>query len=75
MAKHDLGFTLVADPERTICQAYGVWRLRERDGQQFMGVERSTFLIDRQGIVRQVYSPVTIDGHADAVLKDAATLA
>jgi peroxiredoxin Q/BCP len=64
----------LADPERALCQHYGVWRLRERDGRQFMGVVRTTFLIDRQGILRRIYPVVEIDGHADQVLKDIATL-
>jgi len=68
-AKYELPFTLVADTERTVCQAYGVWKEKNLYGKKSMGVERTTFLIDRDGIVRKVFPKVRVDGHSDAVLE------
>ena len=68
-AKYELPFTLVADTERTVCQAYGVWKEKNLYGKKSMGVERTTFLIDRDGIVRKVFPKVKVDGHSDAVLE------
>lgn len=67
--KHELPFTLLADPEKTVCQAYGVWKEKSMYGRKYMGVERTTFLIDAQGIVRQIFPKVKVTGHVEAVLK------
>lgn len=67
--KHELPFTLLADPEKTVCQAYGVWKEKSMYGRKYMGVERTTFLIDAQGIVRQIFPKVKVTGHIEAVLK------
>jgi peroxiredoxin Q/BCP len=72
--KFGLPFPLLADTGASVSQRYGVWKPRERDGQTVMRVERTTFLIDKQGIVRKVYPQVTVDGHVDEVLKDVAAL-
>jgi peroxiredoxin Q/BCP len=67
--KHDLPFTLLADSGNRICAAYGVWKEKNLYGRKFMGVERTTFLIDRQGVVRRVFPRVKVDGHSAAVLE------
>jgi peroxiredoxin Q/BCP len=67
-AKHSLSFTLLADPNKEVCQAYGVWKEKSMYGKKMMGVERSTFVIDRAGFVRRVFPKVKVDGHAPAVL-------
>jgi len=67
--KHELPFTLLADPEKTVCQAYGVWKEKSMYGRKYMGVERTTFLIDAEGIVRQIFPKVKVTGHVEAVLK------
>lgn len=67
--KHQLPFTLVADPEKSACQSYGVWQEKTLYGKKSMGVVRTTFLIDGDGVVRQVFPRVKVDGHADAVLE------
>jgi peroxiredoxin Q/BCP len=67
--KHDLPFTLLADPDHTVCEAYGVWKEKNLYGKKSMGVERSTFVIDGAGVVRQVFRRVQVDGHSDAVLE------
>jgi peroxiredoxin Q/BCP len=67
-AKYELPFTLVADPEKTACQSYGVWKEKNMYGKKSMGVERTTFIIDGAGIVRKVFPRVKVDGHSDQVL-------
>ena len=67
--KHGLSFTLAADPERQVCERYGVWKEKNLYGKKSMGVERTTFLIDRDGVVRKVFPRVKVDGHSDAVLE------
>jgi peroxiredoxin Q/BCP len=72
-AKHDLSIVLAADVEKEAAKAYGVWGERSMYGRKFMGVNRSTFLIDRNGLVAKVWRNVKVPGHVDDVL-DAARL-
>ncbi|MFC3693799.1 peroxiredoxin [Chenggangzhangella methanolivorans] len=67
-AKHGLGFDLAADEEKSMLEAYGVWREKSMYGKNFMGVARTTVLIDRDGNIAKVWEKVKVDGHADAVL-------
>lgn len=67
--KYELPFTLLADPDHQVCEAYGVWKEKNLYGRKSMGVERTTFVIDGQGIVRAAFPKVKVDGHSDAVLK------
>ncbi|MFO0910058.1 MAG: thioredoxin-dependent thiol peroxidase [Isosphaeraceae bacterium] len=67
--KYELPFTLLADPDTTVCQAYGVWKEKSMYGRKYMGVERTTFLIDKAGKIAQIFPKVKVDGHADAVLE------
>jgi peroxiredoxin Q/BCP len=66
--KYSLDFTLVADTEKSVCQAYQVWKEKNMYGKKSMGVERTTFVIDKQGKIAKVFPKVKVDGHADAVL-------
>ena len=66
--KHDLEIALAADPERSAIEAYGVWKEKSMYGRKYFGVERSTFLIDREGRVAKVWRKVKVPGHADEVL-------
>jgi thioredoxin-dependent peroxiredoxin len=66
--KFNLPFTLLADLEHRVCEAYGVWKEKNMYGKKYMGVERTTFVIDRQGVVRKVFPKVKVDGHSAAVL-------
>ena len=69
--KYGLPFPLLSDPEHQMIERYGAWGERVRpDGQRVTGVLRTTFLIDREGIIRKVYPQVTVDGHAEAILAD-----
>lgn len=67
--KYELPFILLADPETKVCQAYGVWKEKSMYGRTYMGVERTTFVIDRKGNVVKVFPKVKVDGHASAVLE------
>ncbi len=67
--KYELPFTLAADPEKSVCESYGVWQEKNMYGKKSMGVVRSTFVIDAAGIVRRVFAKVKVDGHSDEVLK------
>lgn len=69
IVKMTLGVELLSDPERQAANAYGVYRLKKNYGKESMGIVRSTFIIDPQGIVRQVFSPVPkVDPHMQQVL-------
>jgi thioredoxin-dependent peroxiredoxin len=66
--KFDLPFTLLADDDKKVCEAYGVWKEKSMYGKKYMGVERTTFVIDAKGIVRRVFPKVKVDGHSSTVL-------
>jgi peroxiredoxin Q/BCP len=72
--RHGLGVMLLADPDRTVIGAYGVWGLKSNYGRQYMGLIRTTFLIGPDGIIGMVYSVRRIRGHAGKVLEDARRL-
>jgi peroxiredoxin Q/BCP len=67
-AKHDLTITLAADAEKKVADAYGVWQEKSMYGRKYMGVDRSTFLVDRNGVVAKVWRGVKVPGHVDDVL-------
>ncbi|NQU59330.1 MAG: thioredoxin-dependent thiol peroxidase [Rhodospirillales bacterium] len=67
-AKNELPFSLLSDEEGTLCAAYGVWILKKLYGREYMGIERATFLINAQGVVRRVWHKVKVKGHAAEVL-------
>jgi peroxiredoxin Q/BCP len=67
--KYELPFTLLADPEKEAIQSFGVWKEKNMYGKKSMGVERTTFLIDKDGIVRRIFPRVKVAGHVDAVLQ------
>ena len=66
--KQGFDFPLVSDPDETLCKAFGVIQPKKLYGREFIGVERSTFLIDPAGVVRAAWRKVKVAGHADAVL-------
>ena len=73
-SKYGLDFVLVADEDRTLCQAYGVWVEKNNYGKKYMGVQRATFLIDRHGRVAYVWPKVSVDGHTEEVLHELSRL-
>jgi peroxiredoxin Q/BCP len=72
--KFQLPFPLASDADGKVCEAYGAWGEKSMYGKKYMGIERSTFLIDGNGVVRNVWRKVKVDGHAAAVLKAAEVL-
>ena len=72
--KRDLALTLAADESKATLEAYGVWREKSMYGRKYMGVERTTFLIDPAGRVARVWRKVKVPGHADDVLAAAEAL-
>lgn len=67
--KFGLPFTLLADTDKTVSQAYGVWKEKGMFGKKYMGINRETFIIDKEGVVRKAWHKVKADGHAQEVLK------
>ncbi len=68
-AKYELPFTLVADVDHEVCEAYGVWKEKSMFGKSYMGVERTTFVIDAEGKVAQIVPKVKVEGHSEAILE------
>ena len=66
-AKHDLKFDLLVDDKKEIAEKYGVYQLKKFMGREFMGIVRSTFLIDAAGKLVKIWSPVKVKGHVEAV--------
>jgi len=71
-AKYSLPYTFVPDPEHTIAEAYGVWKEKSMYGRKYMGIERTTFVIDPQGKVAKIFAKVKPAGHAAEVLESLA---
>lgn len=67
-ARRELGVILASDEDGSVTEAYGVWGEKTLYGRVYMGIERATFLIDGQGVVRQTWRKVSVKGHAQAVL-------
>ncbi|MEM8849304.1 MAG: peroxiredoxin [Pseudomonadota bacterium] len=69
IAKHDLKVILASDAEGTTCEEYDVWVEKNMYGKKYMGIERATYLIAADGIIKQVWRKVKVPGHSDAVLE------
>lgn len=74
-AKYGLDFVLLADQEREVCKAYGVWVEKNNYGKKYMGVQRATFLINSSGRIAYVWPKVSVDGHTEEVLTELSHLA
>ena len=72
--KYDLTFPLASDEDGKVCEAYGTWVEKSMYGRKYMGIDRSTFLIDGKGVVRAIWRKVKVPGHVDEVLKAAQAL-
>jgi peroxiredoxin Q/BCP len=72
--KYGLKFHLASDPDAAVQKAYGVWVEKSNYGRSYMGTERSTFLIDKDGVLRGVWRGVKVDGHVEKVLEAAKAL-
>ena len=69
-SKYELPFALLADETTKVCKAYGVWQEKSLYGRKFMGVVRTTFVIDGKGVIQKVYDKVKVTDHAATVLKE-----
>lgn len=65
--KYDLNFPLASDEDGSVCETYGVFKEKSMYGKTFMGIERTTFLIDPDGVIRKIWKKVKVDGHAEDV--------
>ncbi|MCI2254834.1 thioredoxin-dependent thiol peroxidase [Domibacillus sp. PGB-M46] len=66
--KHQLPFTLLADEKQEAAEKYGVWTLKKNFGKEYMGIERSTFLVNKEGMVVKEWRKVRVKGHVEEVL-------
>jgi len=67
--KHHLPFPLLSDEDAAVSKLYGVYKLKNLYGKKYMGIERTTFVIDRTGRIAQIYPKVKVDGHIPALLE------
>jgi peroxiredoxin Q/BCP len=67
-AKYKLPFTLLSDEEKNVIKKYDVWKEKSMYGRKYMGVERSTFIIDKKGKIRKLFRKVKVDKHNDEVM-------
>jgi peroxiredoxin Q/BCP len=67
-AKYELNFPLLADTDKAVSTAYGVYKKKSLYGREFMGIERTTFVVDRGGTIRKVFPKVKVNGHASAII-------
>lgn len=67
--KHNLLFPLLSDEDKTVVQAYGVWKEKSMYGKTYFGTERTTFVIDKSGVIRKIWPKVKVEGHIDEVLE------
>ena len=67
--KFKLPFPLASDEDGKACKAYGAWKKKSMYGREYMGIERSTFLIDKKGVVHKIWRKVKVPGHAEEVLE------
>jgi thioredoxin-dependent peroxiredoxin len=72
IAKHELGVELLSDIDGKMCESYGVWVEKSMYGKKYMGIERSTYLIDESGVLQKIWNKVQVKGHANAVLESLA---
>jgi thioredoxin-dependent peroxiredoxin len=73
-AKMEFPFELLADEDRTLCELFGVYKEKSMYGRKYMGIERSTFVIDERGVLRREWRKVKVPGHAQAVLEAVSAL-
>lgn len=67
--KYDLSLTLISDEDASLCEIFGVWAEKSMYGRKYMGIERSTFIFNKEGLMTHEWRKVKVPGHAEAVLK------
>ncbi|MDQ6672848.1 MAG: peroxiredoxin, partial [Chloroflexota bacterium] len=68
-AKYQLSFPLLSDVDHAVADQYGVWQQRKFMGREYMGVARTTFVVDKDGTIKAVFPNVKVEGHVDKVLQ------
>lgn len=68
-AKYELNFPLLSDPDRELIEGYGVWKEKRNYGRTYFGIERTTFLIDGDGVIRRIWRKVKVKDHVETVLE------
>jgi len=68
-AKYELPFTLLSDESTKMLLDYGVWKEKSMYGRKYMGIERTTFLIDEKGVIKEIFNKVKVAGHTEEILK------
>jgi len=68
VSKYDLNFVLLSNEDKSVLDAYGVWKEKSMYGRTFMGIERTTFIIDEHGKIAHIFPKVKVDGHTEEVL-------
>jgi peroxiredoxin Q/BCP len=68
IAKYDLPYVLLADPEHQVCEQFGIWQMKKLYGREYMGIVRSTFLINEKGVLVEEWRNIKVKGHVDTVL-------
>lgn len=68
-SKFELNFPLLSDPDHSVAERYGAWREKTQYGKTYFGIQRSTFLIGTDGVVRKMWKSVKVDGHDENILK------
>jgi thioredoxin-dependent peroxiredoxin len=67
--KYDLNFTLLSDEDKTVLEKYGVWKEKSMYGKKYMGIERTTFIIDEEGKIKKIFPKVKVTSHEQEVLE------
>ncbi len=69
VSKYNLPFTLLSDEKKEAVSKYGVWKEKSMYGRKYMGIERTTFIIDENGLIKNIFPKVKVDGHVEEVMK------
>jgi peroxiredoxin Q/BCP len=67
--KYDLAFPLLSDESKEIIKSYAVWKEKSMYGRKYMGIERTTFIINKQGVITHIFLKVKVEGHSEEILK------
>lgn len=68
--KHGLNFPLLSDESGEVCEAYGVWKEKTMAGRTYMGIERTTFLVNKEGVIAHIWPKVSVGGHVEEVIAE-----
>ena len=69
ISKYHLPFILLSDKDESVCELYGVWKKKSMYGREYMGIERTTFLINKKGIILKIFHKVKVQGHVEEILE------